>query len=199
MQKFESIPTDTIWLLEVAGDLEKSDGRTKIQDTRRHKKNKNRSHEGLFVIFVGFKNTSLAFIRDPNWCILVYILRVFLGYVEKYAECRFLRDQKTQASRCFSWTTGFHIFRELWGLETDKTYIAHDWIEKVCIYKDISMFNSVCYFVCSFYYVKDKMYGILNIIYILKNSKDINNLWENILKFSLQKKKILNSKKKKKN
>ncbi|CAG7890516.1 unnamed protein product [Brassica rapa] len=37
-KKFESIPTDTIWLLEVAGDLEKSDGRTKIQDTRRHKK-----------------------------------------------------------------------------------------------------------------------------------------------------------------
>ncbi|CAN7056004.1 unnamed protein product [Brassica oleracea var. botrytis] len=35
---FEYIPTDTIWLPEVAGDLEKSDGRTKIRDTRRHKK-----------------------------------------------------------------------------------------------------------------------------------------------------------------
>ena len=54
MQEFESIPTDTMWLLEVDGDLENS------HDTRRLK-NKNRSHEGLFVIFVGFKNTSLAF------------------------------------------------------------------------------------------------------------------------------------------
>ncbi|CAN7044199.1 unnamed protein product, partial [Brassica rapa subsp. trilocularis] len=40
-KEFESIPTDTIWLLEVAGDLENS------HDTRRLK-NKNRSHEGLF-------------------------------------------------------------------------------------------------------------------------------------------------------
>ncbi|CAN6926490.1 unnamed protein product [Brassica oleracea] len=33
-KEFEYFPTDTIWLPEMGGDLEKSDGRTKIQDTR---------------------------------------------------------------------------------------------------------------------------------------------------------------------
>lgn len=79
MQEFESIPTDTIWLMEVAVDLEKSDGRTKIQDTRRHKKNKNRSHEEWFVIFVGLKIHHLLLNTGPQTGVLWYISFECLG------------------------------------------------------------------------------------------------------------------------